>query len=344
MAPLSYTITINNSTASIDIPAIVGGSRVILSQGTNIGLVKTTQAVYTIDANEASFFYGAQVGEGGLEMANSSSINGSVFSNGNITGSESASIDNDVIIAGNGHSLSGMHVKGNALVYSCVNSVIDGNLTYVTGGTNTCTVTGSTSVQDEEITPQPLPIPQSQIDQWKTTAAAGGTMGSVTLFGTQTLSLGPQKIEGDLSLSNSAVITLTGTVYVTGNITLDQSSKIKLDNSYGSLSGVVLADGIISPGNSSALEGSGKAESYLMILSTNTSSSAITVGNSAQGAIFYTSAGGISVSNIFSAREVTGYKLIMSNNAIINYESGLSNVFFSSGPGGGWKVTDWEEK
>ena len=158
------------------------------------------------------------------------------------------------------------------------------------------------------------------------------------------MSLGPKKINGNLSISNSAVLTLTGTVHVTGNITISNSAKIKLASSYGSLSGVIIADGTISPSNSSALQGSGKTGSYLLVLSTNTSNSAIAVGNSASGAIFYTSAGGISVSNSFSAREVTGYKLIMSNSATITYESGLANVFFSSGPTGGWKVTDWQEK
>jgi hypothetical protein len=137
---------------------------------------------------------------------------------------------------------------------------------------------------------------------------------------------------------------LTGTVYVTGNITISNSAKIKLDSSYGSLSGIILSDGIISPSNLSTLQGSGQSGSYLLVLSTNTSDTAITVSNNASGAIFYTSAGGITVSNNFSAREVTGYKLIMSNSASITYESGLSNVFFTSGPLAGWKVTSWQEK
>jgi len=344
MAPLSYTLTINNSTANVIIPAIIGGSRYIDSQGINSELVKNTQAVYAIDSQGASFFYGAQVGLGGLQMSNSSRVNGSVFSDGNIAGSGSATIDNDVIIAGNGHSLNGIHVKGNALVYSCVNSTIDGNLTYVTGGTSSCTVGGSTSVQSSEIPSQPLPISQSQIDEWKSSATAGGTTGSINLSGTQTMSLGPQKIIGNLSISNSAVLTLTGTVYVTGSITISNSGKIKLDSSYGSLSGMILADGVISPSNSSVLQGSGQIGSYLLVLSTSTSNLAISVANSATGAILYTSSGGINVSNSFSAREVTGYKLIMTNNSIISYESGLSDVFFSNGPSGGWKLKSWQEK
>jgi len=345
MPSASYNLNINNSTANVVIPAMIGGARSISSQGNNSGLVKTTEVVYAIDGEGASFFYGAQVGAGGLIMSNSSRIIGSIFSNGNIVGSGIATIDNDVIVAGNGHSISGMRVKGNALVYSCLGETkIDGNLTYVTGGTNNCNVIGTTSVQPDEIASQPLPISQSQIDNWKIDAEAGGTTGSINLSGTQTMSLGPKKIVGNLTLSNSAVLTLTGTVYVTGNITLSNSAKIQLDSSYGSLSGVILSDGTITPSNNSVLQGSGQPGSYILVLSTNTSDTAITVGNSAIGAIFYASAGGVTVSNNFSAREVTGYKLIMSNNATITYESGLANVFFSSGPGGGWKVISWKEQ
>src|SRR3989344_9304744 len=183
MPSASYNLNINNSTANVVIPAMIGGARSISSQGNNSGLVKTTEVVYAIDGEGASFFYGAQVGAGGLIMSNSSRIIGSIFSNGNIVGSGIATIDNDVIVAGNGHSISGMRVKGNVFVYSCNDSTIDGNLTYVLGGTNNCAVGGTTSVQSSEIASQPLPISQSQIDDWKSDAEAGGIISSVTLSG-----------------------------------------------------------------------------------------------------------------------------------------------------------------
>lgn len=340
----SYNLDVNGTTANVVIPVIVGSSRAITSQGNVGGIARKIQTIYSIDSQGVSFHYGAQVGAGGLQMSNSSRIIGNVFSNGNIIGSNSATIDNSVIVSGNGNKIDGMNVGGNVLSYSCLNSTINGNLTYVTGGTNTCSVGGTTSTQSNEITSQPLPISQSQIDGWKSEAAAGGTTGDVNLSGSQTMSLGPKKIMGNLSISNSAILTLTGTVYVTGNITISNSGKIKLDSAYGSLSGFILSDGTISPSNSSTLQGSGQAGSYLLVLSTSTSDSAITVGNSASGAIFYASAGGITVSNSFSAKEVTGYKLIMSNNSIIQYESGLQNVLFSAGPSGGWKITSWVEQ
>jgi hypothetical protein len=67
------------------------------------------------------------------------------------------------------------------------------------------------------------------------------------------------------------------------------------------------------------------------------------VNNNAAGAIFYTSNGLILLSNNMLAREVTGYKIQIDNNAVIEYESGLESSIFSSGPGGSWIVENWKE-
>jgi len=77
-----------------------------------------------------------------------------------------------------------------------------------------------------------------------------------------------------------------------------------------------------------------------MVLSTyaNPIGNAIDVNNNTQGAIFYSSAGNINVNNNVALKEVIGYKLTLANNASVTYESGLSNVNFSTGPGGGWTL------
>ncbi len=345
MSPLSYSLTINNSTDDIVIPAIIGGSRSITSQGNNNGLIKTSLIVYAIDNQGISFHYGAQVGDGGLIMGSNTEVEGNVFSTGNISGSgNSSKIDNSVIIAGNGHILSNVNATGDALVYSCNNSTIQGNLTYVVGGSNNCTVSGTTSTQSGEIASQPLPISQSQINGWKSDATDGGTIASLTIGNNQTISKGPIKITGNLSFGNGSTLNITGTIYVQGNIIFGNNNTIKLDTSYGSLSGIILSDGTISTSNNTVLKGSGQTSSHLLVLSTNTSDLAITVNNNAEGAIFYTTAGGIKLSNNVKVKEVTGYKLIMNNNSKINFESGLADTFFSSGPGGAWKVKSWQEQ
>lgn len=345
ISSLSYSLIVNGTTANVVIPNIIGGSRIIVSEGNATGIIRKIQTIYSIDSQGISFFYGAQVGAGGLTMNNGSTIKGNVFSNGNIDGG-SGTIDNNVIIAGNGRSIKDVRVKGNALAYSCLSpTLVEKNLTYVTGGTRTCTVQGSISTQSNEISSQPLPISPSQIEQWKTEATNGGVItGNISLINGETQSMGPVKINGSLTLNNNSTLKLTGTIYVVGNISVDNGATIKLDSSYGSLSGMILNDGIVYLNNNSVLTGSGQPSSYLLVLSTNASTSAISINNNASGAIFYTSAGGIDVNNNVIVKELTGYKIKLNNNAAIQYESGLASVFFTNGPSGSWKVTSWGEK
>ena len=189
-----------------------------------------------------------------------------------------------------------------------------------------------------------MPISESQIQEWKDDASVEIITGNVSILNGQTSSMGPVKIVGSLTVANNAIVKLTGTIYVTGNIFVSNGSTIRLDSSYGSFSGVILSDGQISVGNNSVFTGSGQSGSYLLVLSTNSSGYAISVNNNAAGAIFYTTSGGILLSNNVSVREVTGYKVILNNNAVVQYDSGLENTFFSSGPGGGWKITNWKEE
>ena len=342
MSSMSYTFNVGSTTANVTIPDIIGGSRAIVSQGNAFGISRKIQTTYSIDSQVVSFYYGAQIDAGGLIMNNGSRIQGNVFSNGNISGG-SGTIDNNVIVAGNGHSIKDVYVVGNVQAYSCLSATSVQNLTYVSpGGSNTCTVRGTTSFQSGEIATQPLPISQIQINGWKSEATAGGESGSVTVSGIQ--SLGPKKIIGDLIINNNATLKIMGTIYVTGQISLGNGATMKLDISYNSLGGVILTDGKISMGNDSNALGSGQAGSYLLALSTNSAIDAINLNNGVVGSVFYTSLGTIILNNNVQVKEITGYRIDLQNNAIVQYESGLANAFFSSGPGGAWKVTSWGEQ
>ncbi len=364
MGALSYSMSVNNATANVTIPAIIGGSRTINSQGSNKNLIKTAQLQYTLDGTQTAFYYGAQVGAGGLIMGSNSTISGNVFSNGNISGS--GNITGNAVVAGNGNSIKDVNIAGNALAYSCLSPArVTGNLTYVTGGSHTCTVTGATSSQSSQIASQPLPITQSQIDDWKAETASGNAKSAYVIGSNQTVNenssvvitgnmsigsnatwnlLGTTKIIGNLTVGSNAQVNLSGILYVTGNINFGSNSVTRLNSSYGSSSGLVISDGDIDINSNAGLSGSGQTGSYILILSTSLSNSAIEIGSNATGAIFYTSNGGVQINSNASLREVTGYKVTLGSNATLTYESGLANVFFANGPSGGWKVTNWQEK
>jgi hypothetical protein len=345
-----YTFKVGQATSTVEISEIVGGSRTITATGNSLNRLRKIQVGYSVSTQQISFHYGAQVGEGGMTMGNNAVIKGNVYSNGSVV-SGKGYIEGTVIVAKNGNRIEGLIIQQDAQAHSCKDSQITGTLTYVSGGTiQNCLAGGTIKIQPNEIPTKDLPIPQTQIDKWKSEAEKGGTIsGDYTISGKITQNLGPVKITGNLLVDNNAVLNMTGTIWVVGDLRIDNGATIKLDsNSYGALSGVIVVDGKIKVRPNTYLKGSGQEGSYLLLLSTNpevsdTTNPAIDVDNNTDAAIFYTNQGLIVVRNNVKARELTGYKIFLDNNAEVAYETGLEEAVFSSGPGGSWKVVSWRE-
>lgn len=171
--------------------------------------------------------------------------------------------------------------------------------------------------------------------------------------------LGPVKIEGNLvfpsnSLSNPVII--SGPVWVKGDISGGNNSKIKLKSDADSGFAIIADDpqdqenkGRISLYNNVITEDS--ASGYLLLISTNKSMDsadpAILISNNINkdnpASIIFSSQGLIKVRNNAKFKEVSGYALKLENNAEIVYEEGLINSNFSVGPGSGWIIKDWQE-
>jgi len=350
-----YLLRIGNIWATTTISSMIGGTRTIVAQGNDGNRTRKVQIVYSLSTSQVSFYYGAQIGDGGMDMGNNSRVKGNVFSNGNVVAASGKGyIDNSIVVANNGNKIRGLVVGEDATVHTCENSEIAKTLTYVSGGSVVgCTAGESIKSRPNEIGPEDLPISQAQIDAWKSEAASGGIYGGNYIADNSSVSLGPIQIgtpadPKNLTVINGARLRVTGTIFVTGNINFSNNVIIELDQaSYGSTGGVILANGKADIRNNAVLTGSGEIGSYILVLSTNNSldpaSPAISINNNAQGAIFYTSSGLIVISNNVRAREITGYKVKISNNAEVQYESGLANAGFSGGTGGSWKIIDWKE-
>jgi len=350
-----YALDLGTGTVTVEISNIIGGVRTITSTGNNLDRVRKVRTTYQISTQNISFYYGTQAGNGGIIMGNNSQIQGNVFSNGNVVApSGRGNISNSVIVANNGNRIEGLNVGENALAHTCKDSTIGKELTYVSGGSlQNCTAVGAIKSRPNEIEPEDLPISQEQINDWKEEAAGGGIINNNISISGLLNYLGPVQIgtpasPKNLTVNNGAQLKVTGTIYVTGDIIFINNSKIELDgNSYGSFGGVIIADGKITVNPNVILNGSGQPGSYIMILSTNSSLDPLTppiyVANNAQGAIFYTTSGLIFLKQNMTAREITGYKVQIENNAIVQYESGLQDAIFTSGPGGSWKIEGWNE-
>jgi len=337
---ITYQLKVDEATTTVKVSGIIGGSRTITSEGNMKERFRKIEVAYEVSTEKVSFRYGAQVDEGGIIMDDNSQIEGNVFSNGNINAGPNTQITGTVRVAKNGNYINGVNIGKDAYVYQCLNSEITGTLNAAT--TSNCTY-GNYVLLSEEIATSALPISQEQINQWKEEAASGGTISDYTLSGTQKASLGPKKIEGTLILQNNAELSITGTIWVTGNITIQDKAKAYLDkNAYGSNSGVIISDGKTTLQNSSKTFGSGETGSYIMLISTATGD-AITIQDSAETDILFTQNGYILIQNSAKLREISGYGIHLKNSVKIIYEVGLQDTSFTSGPGGTWEVTSWKE-
>ncbi len=354
MSSLSYNVTVGGAVSAVTIPNFIGSARTVTVQANNNSIIKNINVVYSLDSTGTGFHYAVQAG-GGFSLGSGSEVVGNIFANGDISNPNSAAtIDNSVVLAGshqiighnNGNKIS---VGGNIQAYGCSNATITGTVTYVTGGTpQTCSGSGSSSFV-AVIANQDMPITQSQIDAWKSSASTACNSADVTSLAgnNNSVSLGPCKVTGDLTVGIGSTLTMNGNIYVTGNMVFSNKSNLILSSSFGASSGIIVADGTFTVSNNVTVKSLGQTGSGIILLSTNSSSSAINIqnGGTIDGATLYASAGGISLNNNAHLHQITAAGTItLGNNIKLQYDVGLAQSSFTSGPGGTWKVTSWQEK
>lgn len=350
-------LTLNGVTATIVTTDAGSGEKDITGSGSASGNVRKARTHLTVSSG-ASFNFGVQSGPGGMVIENSASVNGNAYSSGPISGSNSNIIRGDAISAGPSGIITGIHATGTAYAHTINSSTIDKDAYYQTISGTTVSGVSYPGSSDQPIAD--LPISDTLIEQWKTEAAAGGTLGGSscsTYSISSNRTLGPVKINCDLEITGSPTITLTGMVWVNGKITIRNTPTVVVSSSQTGKTVAMIADkptnrttsSKIEIENSTTFQGAGTG-SYVLMVSQNNSAElgggekAIEVENSANGALLvYAGHGEINLKNSIGLKEVTGYKIRLSNTANVTYETGLASLLFTSGPGGSWTVNSWEE-
>jgi len=95
----SNSLSVGNSTANISIVENSNVSTITVNGDTN-NSIKKIETTLTLSAAGADFFYGVQVGEGGLTMGNNAEVIGNIYSNGSMYGLSGATITGDAVVAG----------------------------------------------------------------------------------------------------------------------------------------------------------------------------------------------------------------------------------------------------
>ena len=322
-----------------------------LSPGTTYWVVidgsNNSSNYYIVGANDAGYASGlAKIGRYANSWGATTPSTADLFFNiylGGMTG---------LIAGSSGSQWNQLHVatggSGSAQAHT-VNYTHSTGLIYCQAGTGN----NKSCTNQTDPTYQALPVSDANIDQWKEDALAGGTItGNYDVSGSNTATLGPKKITGNLTVGGSGTLYVSGTLWVQGNIILSGSGKIRLHNSYGANSGVIVSDGLINNGGSGQFLGSGTSGSFIMVLTTSYCDAsfcggvgydAITISGSAGSVVLYAANGTIAFTGSASAKEAVGYKMSLSGSAVVNYDSGLANPNFVSGPSGGWSVNSWKE-
>jgi hypothetical protein len=305
--------------------------------------------------DDSSFGYALQAGDGGAHLENNSSIQGTLYTGGDVDcTSDKAVVSGDIYSSKEGGKIDSCKVKYHAHADKILNAYVEKNAFYASdvGGT---TVKGTKYPGSTR--PAAKDLPHMNLEFWHDSAEVGGV-----LYGNQTPAdnshLGPVKIVGNLILDQNVDLIIDGPVWVVGDITTYNNSTLTLNGSFGAYSTAILADdpanratkGKVIIVNNTGIFGSGNPKSHILIATTNTStddgSPAMSIANNASGAIFYALNGTLRLSNGAGAKAMAGKRLFMDQNAVVTYlESELGDSQFSNSPGGIWRLKPgtWHE-
>ena len=290
---------------------------------TNPRAKQTIKVDISVNTQGTSFRYAVQTLEGGVTMSQSARINGNVYTNGSIL----AGVGNGQIITGDAYAV----------------------------GTIDEEPAGPIDVQGDPVEGAPsqdAPDITSLINNFTAAAVAGETTDCLLTPADCTIDtdgdIGPRKyINGNLEITNNAVVKLMGAVWVAkddlgngGNFSMSQGdTTLKLDESFGSNSTGIVVDGGVDLTQGGKLQPTtANPKGYIMIVSGSTANDAVRISQSGATGIFYALQGGGVLSQTASVAALVANRLEMTQSSILNYETGLADARFSTGPGGSWQI------
>ena len=312
----------------------------------------------------SSFNYGVQSGNGGFFLNNNAEIKGNIYSNGHIVGSGVVTID--AVSAGPDGRIDGMDIGGNAWANTLADSTVGGDAHYNNEeGSNT--VAGDRIQPFDVLDPEPLPIPNDQLDQWQQDLLDNGNItretdsrcdgGVYEVDGSEVI--GMRVIECDLEISgNNTTLVMDGPIWVQGDVFFNTGGSVDTASSVGSQSVYLIADdqddrenhGRIQLNNQTQIE-TQHEDSFVFLISRNNSAanggsvSAISLQQQASGdLVLYSNEGLVQLANNTELHSITGYQINVGNRTEIEYKDGLQNVIFSGGPGNTYAVSAWYQE
>jgi hypothetical protein len=364
----SETLSLGGATAYATTTYVTVDDEYVTESKGVFGVVERETQATLIISGGTSFFYGMQTGTGGVEIENTAKVIGNLYSNGSVVGKNTPEVQGDVVSAGAVGLVKDLPVTGTVRSNTINRNTIGGDAHYNTQvGTNAQNpVTGTRYTPATNMPLADFPLATTTIQEWKDDINDTGTIiaSTDTLCSGGTyeidisISIGNVRIDCDVDIESTAVVTLTGPIWIQGNLDFTNSVIINADASLGRKSVPIIVDkpsnkttsSKITLKNSVTFNGSGDPRSYIFLLSMNQSSLlggsevAISLQNTVSGDLLvYAADGMVDIQNSISLKEVTAHKVRIRNSAQVIYETGLEDIVFDAGPGGGYAVTDWRQ-
>ena len=304
--PETVTASADAIRATTTVSTIAGGNA-ITTVATQPAAQRSVRAA-RVRTGDTQFAYASQIGDEGLTLFSNARVNGDAYSNGNISG------------------FSGSRINGNAFAVGVISSPAP-----LVSGT-----------KQERASPVPLPTIDSAHWQAQANINNDPIDGSVAYFGSQTL--GPRRINGNLLLSGGAELTVTGPLYIAGDLTLDTNAKLKASSDFGSEGVLVIAEGLITLESNAKLLPTGATPSgYLIVVSMKTGEAIAANALANADGVLYAPNGVLVLSANSSATAVSGAGVQLYGNAQLTYDLGLREMRITDEPPAQWDIGAWGE-
>jgi len=341
--PGEENIALDPGSFSVDVADLgLEDLREILATGTDASgsmseiLVSARKTYASNDDTEFNF---SVLTGSSFEIKNHAVIDyGPVFLNHDFECTNDPTINADIYVTLPGGTLTGCIITGNVYADNIINSTVTGDCHY-NGSLSGTTCSGTT--YSGATTPVPAEFPVFDEAFWQAEALAGGTY-SGDYDAPDNSTLGPIKIEGDLTIDADVDVTMTGAIWVTGELNIANHASLKVDSSFENRGSVIIIDGIGSIENGADIDGTGHPDSHLVLYSTVVDDLALSINNKGGTAIYYAPYGTVQIVNDGEGAAVAADKVILSGHgsigAAMTTAVGAISLDLNGAPDSWWEV------
>ncbi len=291
-------------------------------------LTANTEAKQNISAaifpakNIISFPFAVQAGEEGVDFINGY-VEGDMYSSGPINGCGTC------VVSGKATSQSSIEGTSRWELFR-VNSAQAHSISYVSATTSLICSNGvlnnrTCDISRSAYSSAAIPAKDSQIVSWKNSAARSIQTGNYQV-NYRGATLGPQKIVGNLYVTDGGVLRLSGPVWVTGRVYISDGATV-VNNSLGK-SSVIISDNPINLSGGSNVRA--LTNGNVLIVSTSLADPAITVTGGTNNTILFAPKGGVLVEGGAKVMALYGNHVTLDEGSSVIYDRKAAGLDISS--------------